>query len=144
MKNYLTISFNKAGGVTIGDTTIMVYRENSKTLLVMSSPNEINRMTPDDPRILELIVERQTKRDSETIDGSRYPTFVKLKSSCLRLRYGNKYWRDNGNWSVGFRVEEGRLFSVSDMDHLDNIELIRITRDEWQRDNARIYQSEVG
>lgn len=61
--------------------------------------------------------------------------YVKLGSSALRLTSDNTYYRDAGIWEVEYKLIDGKLFSVSTMDHLNNVELIPITEEEWYKDN---------
>lgn len=77
------------------------------------------------------------------------PKYVKLKNSALRFMKGinvynnhkpDQYWRDAGLWGVEFRFDdiEQKWYSVckdEDLSHLNNVELIPITREEWKEDN---------
>ena len=79
------------------------------------------------------------------------PKYVKLigaSGSALRLIGERKsfgynennaeYFRDGGEWSVDFRIEDnGKLFTdCQDYEPLNNLELIPITYHEWRKDNG--------
>lgn len=65
------------------------------------------------------------------------PKFVKLDHSALRL-VGNKYYRDGGNWSVGYVFIENELFSwIKGTPRLHKKPLIQITKEEWKKDNGQ-------
>jgi hypothetical protein len=81
------------------------------------------------------------------------PKYVKLKTngsggSCMRLynpeqnqSFGWKddvveYHRDGGSWSVDIRIDNGKFFSVSHHEGLNNIELIPISYTEWKKSNV--------
>lgn len=63
MKGYLTLSFNKKGGVQIGDdVTVLVYKEGSKIVMLVSALNdEIKRIERTDAKLTELLEERNNK-----------------------------------------------------------------------------------
>lgn len=67
------------------------------------------------------------------------PKFVSLNGSALRL-IGKRYYRDGGQWWVGYRFIEGKLMSVSikmDLSLIHNQPLIEITEEEWRKSNGR-------
>ena len=69
-----------------------------------------------------------------------YPEFVLLRSTEMRLEIDpdtkeKRYTRDAGSWDCGVRYEEGKFFSVHDFDNINNVELVKITRDEWYLGN---------
>lgn len=64
------------------------------------------------------------------------PKYVKLGHSALRLKVRSKvYYRDAGIWEVEYEIKDGKLLSVSGMDHLNGVELVEITREEYAKDN---------
>jgi hypothetical protein len=65
---------------------------------------------------------------------SKLPKYVRLLHTALRLKDGNKYYRDGGNWSVNFKYD-GLLMSSSHIENLDNVELIQITQKEYEDEN---------
>jgi hypothetical protein len=67
------------------------------------------------------------------------PKFVKLNNTALRL-VGKKYYRDGGEWSVGYKIIDGVLLSWAwgmTMPWLHKQPLIGITEDEWRIDNRQ-------
>ncbi len=57
--------------------------------------------------------------------------------TTMRLK-GNVYYRDNGHWSVGYRIKNGRIFAktICNMtEHLEGIEFFQITKEEWAKEN---------
>ena len=68
------------------------------------------------------------------------PKFV---SGGLRLRKTDsddndyEYYRDGGNWSVDFRFENGKIFSVSNVEDVNNMELTEILKEEWREANQQ-------
>lgn len=66
------------------------------------------------------------------------PKFVKLGNAALRL-VDNHYYRDGGNWSVGYRIIDGVLVSWAwgmKMPWLHKKPLIEISEYQWRKDNA--------
>lgn len=66
------------------------------------------------------------------------PKFVKLDNSALRLK-GEGYYRDGGDWSVGYKIIDGILLSwlpKRSMPWLHKQPLIEITEDEWRKSNG--------
>lgn len=76
------------------------------------------------------------------------PQFVLLNGTSMRLNkidYGEgsfcnidlrlEYWRDNGCWGVGIIQRGNRVYSISDIDYLDNVLLIPITEEEYNKEN---------
>lgn len=73
----------------------------------------------------------------------KLPKFVKLNNTALRLT-GNEYYRDGGEWSVGYNVIDDKLVSWDhgnwyrdELPHLHNQPLIEITEAEWREDNGQ-------
>lgn len=65
------------------------------------------------------------------------PPYVKLGSSALRYdEVFNNYYRDAGDWSVGYIVVDNKLLSNSNIPHLHRQPLIEITYDEWLEDTT--------
>jgi len=65
-----------------------------------------------------------------------YPPFVKLKNgSCLRHKNNGEYYKDAGNWEIDSQWLDGKLFSISNIESLNGLELIEITGEEWKKDN---------
>jgi len=65
------------------------------------------------------------------------PKYVKLNISALRLR-GDVYYRDAGQWEVGYKFIDGELVSwYPNMGHpeLHRQPLIKITEEEYKNDN---------
>jgi prophage antirepressor-like protein len=62
------------------------------------------------------------------------PKFVKIENTALRLKK-DKYYRDAGCWSVGYKIVNGLLLSQSAHENLDNKQLIPITKEDWQKEN---------
>lgn len=73
------------------------------------------------------------------------PKFVKLNNTALRL-IGNEYYRDGGQWSVGYKIIDGVLlswaWSMGDP-QLHKKPLIKITEDEWRKDNGQYATTDV-
>lgn len=64
------------------------------------------------------------------------PKFVWLKHTAMRLR-GNHYWRDGGEWRVGYKIIDDVLISSTMMRHINNIPLTECTEEEWRIDNGQ-------
>ena len=65
------------------------------------------------------------------------PKFVKLDTIALRLR-GNEYYRDGGQYGIGFKLIDGILMSwYPSWKHLHKKELIEITKEEWEKSNGQ-------
>ena len=65
------------------------------------------------------------------------PKYVKLEDSgtAFRLR-GDLYYRDGGNWHLGYKFVDGEFLSwMPRMRRLHRIKLIEITKEEWELDN---------
>ena len=58
---------------------------------------------------------------------------------CLKLQDDKKgYWRDSGDWGVGFKIIKGKLISVDVTKRhpqLGGNELVKCSELEWQNDN---------
>ena len=66
------------------------------------------------------------------------PKFVKLNNTALRL-IGDKYYRDGGEWEIGYKVINGVLLSWAwgiNTPWLHKKPLVKITEDEWRNDNG--------
>jgi len=64
----------------------------------------------------------------------KLPEYVWLHKSALKKR-NSEYYRIGGAWDVKFKVVGDKLYSISDMEHLNNRELIPCTKEEWEKDN---------
>lgn len=87
------------------------------------------------------------------IQIKKMPHYVSLNGIALRLYnpeqqgfFGwnsmlREYYRDAGIWSVDIRIDETsvwslyKLFSISDMPNLHDVELIPISYQVWRKDN---------
>ncbi len=56
--------------------------------------------------------------------------------TSLRLVYNSEYYRDGGQWSVGFKEVDGSLVTVSDMPQLNGLQIKECTEEEWRKDNG--------
>ena len=70
----------------------------------------------------------------------KLPMYVSLNGSELKHHksYYTKeyeYYRAAGEWSVGYVVRDGKVFSISDMKWLNDIELVPITKEQWKEGN---------
>lgn len=69
----------------------------------------------------------------------KLPKYVKIGKTVLRLKkdvYGHyKYYRDAGDWSVGYKIKNSKLFSTSLFETLDNKRLVTTTKKMWENDN---------
>lgn len=69
------------------------------------------------------------------------PKFVRLTggyAGCLRLK-GKVYYRDNGYWETAFTVKDDKVYVRSTYEatkHLDGLELVPVTYEEWYKDNG--------
>jgi len=69
------------------------------------------------------------------------PEFVRLGDSALRYDHEeDNYFRDAGCWSVGYKLVDGKYYSIDNYgdgkgSNLDNVELIPITEKEYNEDN---------
>lgn len=71
------------------------------------------------------------------MESKKLPQYVTLGEGGteMRLKDGG-YWRDAGQWGVGYKWVDGKLFSVfSQGDSLDNQPLIEITKQQWREGN---------
>lgn len=50
-------------------------------------------------------------------------------------RASGNYYRDAGAWSVNYKWKDGVLMTKTRMRHLNNIPLVEITKEEWEKDN---------
>jgi hypothetical protein len=69
----------------------------------------------------------------------KLPKFVKLNNTALRL-IGKTYYRDGGEWEVGYKIIDGVLlswFPKMGMPWLHKKPLIEITEEEWRIDNGQ-------
>ena len=49
-----------------------------------------------------------------------------------------QYWRDAGLWGINYKWKDGKLFTQNpyrDLKHLNNVELVEITKEQWRKDN---------
>ncbi len=64
------------------------------------------------------------------------PPYVSLDKIAMRLDIKQRrYYRDAGHWDVGFVQKNNKLYSVSNMKWINNVELIPIAEEEWRKDN---------
>ncbi len=66
------------------------------------------------------------------------PKFVTLNGTALRLK-GKRYYRDGGDWSVGYKIIDDVLVSWAHglgLLGLHKKPLIEITEEEWRKDNG--------
>lgn len=67
------------------------------------------------------------------------PQYVSIHGVSLRLD-GDRYFRDAGNWYIGYKVVHGVLISCrADQKHLDEIPLIEISKSEWEKENKAYF-----
>lgn len=64
----------------------------------------------------------------------KLPEYVWLHNSALKKK-GREYYRMAGAWGVKFKIVVDKLYSISDMEHLNNKELIPCTKEEYEKDN---------
>jgi hypothetical protein len=68
------------------------------------------------------------------------PKYVKIiNSDCCLILSGDKYYRAAGQWEVGFRLSEDGLVAIPvcfNTNHLDGVQLVEVTREEWKKSNA--------
>lgn len=51
---------------------------------------------------------------------------------------GGRYYRDNGEWGISFRVKDDRIFAVAtyaQVQHLHGQEFFEISAEEWAEEN---------
>jgi len=79
----------------------------------------------------------------KTLSIDNLPKFVRLNSSYLWLldvdaEYGSDYdyWVDRGGWGIGVKMKGGKLYSVSTVNSVDNIELIPINQEEYDENTS--------
>ena len=75
----------------------------------------------------------------------KLPKFVKLNNTALRLK-GESYFRDGGEWSIGYRIIDGVLLiwgCGKTMPWLHKKPLVEITEDEWRKDNGHYAPNNV-
>ena len=66
------------------------------------------------------------------------PKYVKIDRTALRLK-GDKYYRDAGQWSVGYKIIDGKLLSWHwrhGHPWLHRVELVECTEQEWRENNG--------
>lgn len=93
---------------------------------------------------LILLRRKGTSRVRITMDT--LPKFINGKEkniSCLRLvksQFGKhlRYYRDGGDWEIGFYLKDGRLYLKSlrsELKHFDNVEVVGVSEEEWRKCN---------
>jgi len=91
---------------------------------------------------------KQYHREYNIEKSFNYPKFVKMgDGSCLRLIIRDQcYYRDGGDWSVGYDNINGQLYSVNlyskDMDHFTGHPLVEVTKEEWLNCNGEYATSD--
>lgn len=84
----------------------------------------------------------QTLEAEEGADyyGEQLPKYARVGQggSVLRLVSGNSYFRDAGQWHLSARMCQGSLcfFGTGRMKHIQRIEVVEATGQEWRDDNA--------
>lgn len=64
----------------------------------------------------------------------KIPPFVKIKGIEMRLTHST-YYRDTGDWHIGFKIVDGKLYSWTDNKHLDCCKIEEITKEEYIQAN---------
>lgn len=92
----------------------------------------------------------EEKAEVTSSSDVKIPDYVSLDGTSMRLRHHkpvgafdndkeySEYWRDAGEWGVGFKIKDGKLVSVfpaKDMKYLHEKELIEITKEQYEKDN---------
>jgi hypothetical protein len=79
--------------------------------------------------------------DSKVISGDKLPRFVTMKAVALRLINQNGKWcyyRDGGDWSVGIKIEDKKIFTSSGIStSMNGVELTPITEEAWRKCNGQ-------
>lgn len=71
------------------------------------------------------------------------PLYVRVQRTALRLVEGKSYYRDAGQWHVGFKLVGGQLVvNEPGQAHLHGQPLIEITQEEWAKDNGVLSEVE--
>ncbi len=73
-----------------------------------------------------------------TENNKKFPTYVKIHETALHHSGNGIYYRDAGRWSVKTHFENEKLIVKDDnskVDHLNGVEVIECTCEEWQEDN---------
>jgi len=91
-------------------------------------------LTPE--QIEELSNEYNRCSSSEPKKLVTPPLYVKLGQTALRLVDG-AYYRDAGQWEIGFKIISNKILAEGrgNMSHVNGIELVRCSKDEWRNDN---------
>ena len=70
----------------------------------------------------------------------KYPIFVRMGHTCLRLTFnpfeGYHYHRDAGDWNVQIVEKDGKFYTESSDDSLNDVELITTNLDTWRTSNG--------
>lgn len=92
---------------------------------------------------MDYILLRERKLKIKFITEDNLPIFVKFDGSdnCLRLvksRVDGRpiYYRDGGDYQVEIKIKEGKLYSWSHVDSVNNIRMVEVTMDEWKKSNG--------
>ena len=81
----------------------------------------------------------------KTLSVDNLPKFVRLNSSYLSLLIPNRhdsrsedydYWVASGGWGIGVKMKGSKLYSVSTVNSVDNIELIPINQEEYDENTS--------
>lgn len=100
--------------------------------IVQRLSNSKKELSPD-----QVVVHQDEVCDYQTDPGFKLPKYVRMGHTAMRLS-GDRYYRDAGDWGVGFRVVGGVLVSWvngSTDGGIHNNPLIEITEEEWREDN---------
>lgn len=92
---------------------------------------------------MSYILLHKRKRTIKFITEDNLPVFVRFEDSnnCLRLvksRVDGRpiYYRDGGDYQVEIKIKEGKLFSWSHIDSINNIQMFECTMSEWKKSNG--------
>lgn len=99
----------------------------------------IDLATGEDISVQNEVDERTRYIDENAKEDKTPPRFVK-SFNHIAFRYIDEekaYYRDAGSWYIkDYRVDvAGRMFAISDIESLNDTELIEITEEEWRADN---------
>lgn len=69
------------------------------------------------------------------------PKFIRVCGSYFRLRgekYGDShYWLDGGAWRIDFKIVGNELYTMHELEHLNNKLITPCTEEEWRVGNGR-------
>jgi hypothetical protein len=85
----------------------------------------------------KFMVRRGGNLTQESEKSGVLPRYVKMEGKGT-FRYDPDtltYFKLAGNWGVKFELREGKIFSVSAIESVNNKELTSTTREEWSKEN---------